>query len=109
MVYSPPPPAMTEFGEIFDYQSAMNTIRKADESFAGMSAETRSRFDNNPARYVDFCTKRDAKGILVNLKEMREMGLALPEPIPEVEKVLHVHVKGGKLDSDSEDVPPKKK
>lgn len=103
----PPPPAIEEFGEIFDYQGALNTVRKADESFAAMSAETRARFDNSPARFVQFCTELDKKGSLKNLTEMREMGLALPEKIPEPERVLTVKVAGGKLDS--EDVPPVKK
>lgn len=103
-----PPPAMEEFGEIFDYQTAMNTIRKADESFAAMSAETRARFDNNAARFVKFCTDLDDKGALKNLKELREMGLAVPEAVPGPEKVLTVKVAGGRLDPDSGDVPPKK-
>lgn len=101
------PPAIEEFAEIFDYQTALNTVRRADESFAAMSAETRARFDNNPARFVQFCTELDKNGKTKNIVEMREMGLALPEKAPEIEKVLNVKVTGGKLDP--EDVPQGKK
>lgn len=76
------PPLDMEFAEIFDYQSAMNVLRAAQESFAELSADTRARFNNDPARYVDFCTHRDDDGNLTNIAEMRKMGLAIPEPDP---------------------------
>lgn len=85
------PPALTEFSEVFDFQSSMNVIRRAQESFSAMSAETRAEFNNDPARYVRFCSDRDSKGNLKNLVRMREMGLAVPEkevpPIPPPMKV----------------------
>lgn len=68
------PPPITEFMDVFDYQSALNLIRAADESFASMDAEVRNRFNNNPAAFVDFC------GDPANLPELRKMGLAVPEP-----------------------------
>lgn len=69
------PPALEEFTDIFDFQSAMNLINQADRSFKAMSAETRSRFNNDPARFVAFCS--DEK----NLDEMRKMGLAVPKVV----------------------------
>lgn len=76
------PPALTEFAEAFDFQSAMNVIRRATESFSAMSAETRAEFNNDPARFVSFCSSKDGKGKLKNLERMREMGLAVPEKAP---------------------------
>lgn len=76
------PPAIREFQDAFDFQSSMNVIRRAQESFSAMSAETRAEFNNDPARYVNFCTAKDSKGKLKNLVRMREMGLAVPEPVP---------------------------
>lgn len=72
------PPALEEFADIFDFQSAMNLINQADRSFKAMSAETRSRFNNDPARFVAFCS--DEK----NLDEMRKMGLAVPKAVEPV-------------------------
>lgn len=76
------PPPLTEFADVFDFQSSMNLIRRAQESFAGMSAITRKRFNNDPADFVNFCDERDDKGELVNLEEMRKMGLAVPKKVP---------------------------
>lgn len=94
------PPPLTEFAETFDFQSSMNVIRRAQESFSSMSAETRAEFNNDPARFVRFCSDKDKKGGLKNLERMREMGLAVPEkmadPIPpplKVEVVNPVPVK----------------
>ena len=69
------PPTFRNFEGIFDYQSAMNAIRQAEESFAEMPAEVRKRFHNNPQEFVEFCS--DEK----NLEEMRKLGLAKPAPV----------------------------
>lgn len=68
------PPTYDDFGAVFDFQSAANVIRAAQESFNQLDAEVRARFNNDPGRYVDFCQNPD------NIPEMRKMGLALPEP-----------------------------
>lgn len=71
----PRPPLEGDFSvEAFDFQSSMNLIRSAQESFDAMSAVTRERFANDPARFVSFCSDPE------NLPEMRKMGLAIPEP-----------------------------
>lgn len=68
------PPTYQNFEGIFDYQSAMNAIRQAEESFASLPADVRKRFQNSPQMFVEFCS--DGK----NLEEMRKMGLANPAP-----------------------------
>lgn len=75
------PPALEEFGEIFDFRSAMDTINAANRAFMTLDAETRARFLNDPQRYVEFCSARDDKGELVNYDEMLKMGLANPKPV----------------------------
>lgn len=60
----------------FDYQSAQNLIVAARESFQALPAKVRSEFENDPARFVKFCS--DEK----NLDRMRDMGLAVPKVIP---------------------------
>lgn len=69
-------PTYGDFEGIFDYQSAMNAIRAADESFMEMPADVRARFANDPAQFVDFCSNPD------NIEELRKMGLALPVKVP---------------------------
>lgn len=69
------PPLEGDFADsVTDFQSAMDMLRAAQESFDAMSSETRARFANDPARFVAFCSDP------ANLPEMRKMGLAIPEP-----------------------------
>ena len=68
-------PQYADFEGVFDFQTAMNAIRQAEESFMAMPAAVRSRFSNDPARFVEFCS--DAS----NLEEARKLGLALPSPV----------------------------
>ena len=37
-----------------DYQKALNIVIEADEMFADMPASLRSRFDNDPVKFLDF-------------------------------------------------------
>lgn len=66
------PPLMDDFVDIFDYQTALNAIRRADELFMQVPADLRARFSNDPQAFIEFCS--DSK----NLDEMRKLGLALP-------------------------------
>lgn len=56
---------------VFDFQSAMNTIVNAQRAFSALPSNIRSRFANDPARYIAFCENPD------NLDEMRKLGLAV--------------------------------
>lgn len=69
---------------VVDYQSAMNMINEARDQFMSLPATLRSRFDNNPAQFVDFVSNPD------NFDEIVRLGLAVvrvPEPEPEPLKV----------------------
>lgn len=67
-------PSYGDFEGIDDYQTALEAIRAADASFSAMPAEVRSRFENDPAKFVEFCSSSE------NLEEMRKLGLAVPAP-----------------------------
>lgn len=67
-------PVYADFDEVFDFQSAQNAIREAHNSFMAMPADVRMRFNNDPQRFVEFCSDAD------NLEEMRKLGLANPAP-----------------------------
>lgn len=69
------PPVYEEFSEIFDFQSAMNAIKAAQDSFIALPANIRARFENDPAKfvgYVDYCINNG------DIDPLREMGLAIP-------------------------------
>lgn len=68
-------PTYGDFTQTIDYHTAMNAIRAADESFYAMPANIRARFDNNPAKFVDFCSDE------ANRAEAEKMGLAVPKAV----------------------------
>lgn len=78
-------PQYADFEEAFDFKTAMNVIRAAEEAFALMPSDVRDRFANDPARFVDFVND-DA-----NYDEAVKMGLAVKrpvsDPIPDLEPV----------------------
>lgn len=57
-----------------DFQTAMNTVLVAQQSFATLPAKVRSRFGNDPAEFLAFMSNAD------NLAEARELGLVNPAP-----------------------------
>lgn len=71
-------PEPNEFIDTFDFQSSMNIIRKAQEQFMSLPADVRSRFDNDPQKFMQFFNNPR------NQEEAIEMGLAqrIPEPTP---------------------------
>lgn len=68
-------PTFRDFEGIFDYRSALDAVREADRMFMEVPADIRGRFQNDPQRFVEFCS--DPK----NLDELRKMGLAPPAPV----------------------------
>lgn len=78
-------PIADDFCDVFDFSSAMQGIRTAQESFEQLGSDVRERFRNDPELFVKFCLE-EKDGKLVNIDEMRKFGLALPakpETVPE--------------------------
>lgn len=66
-------PVYGDFEGISDYQSALNAVIAADDAFMAMPADVRSRFNNDPAAFVEFCS--DDK----NREEAEKLGLVIPK------------------------------
>lgn len=62
-------PTFGDFVGINDYQSALHAISEADKAFMEMPADVRSRFDNDPQKFVAFCSDE------ANASEMASLGL----------------------------------
>lgn len=58
-----------DFTKVPDYQSALNIVIAGRETFAALPANIRSRFDNDPSKFVDFCSDES------NRDELRSLGL----------------------------------
>lgn len=70
-------PQYGDFVGLDDYHSAMNAVADANESFDALPADLRSRFNNDPAVFVEFCLDER------NRDEMTKLGLLKPvEPAP---------------------------
>lgn len=64
-------PEFGDFTGVYDYQTALNAVMAAEESFDQLPARVRERFANDPAAFVDFCLDE------ANRDEMRQLGLLL--------------------------------
>jgi phage internal scaffolding protein len=73
--YLPEPASMPQYVDyegVFDFQSAMNVVRQADENFMRMDAKVRARFHNSPQEFLEFFANPD------NSDEAVRLGLAVP-------------------------------
>jgi phage internal scaffolding protein len=64
-------PQYVDYEGVFDFQSAMNVVRAADENFMRMDAKIRSRFHNSPQEFLEFFADP------VNQDEAIRLGLAV--------------------------------
>lgn len=62
-----------DLSEIKDYQSMLNTVLAAQETFEALPANVRARFENNPAKLIEFV--QDTK----NLDEGIKLGIFEPK------------------------------
>ena len=67
-------PQYVDYEGVFDFQSAMNVVRQADENFMRMDAKVRSRFHNSPQEFLEFFADP------ANSEEAVRLGLAVPTP-----------------------------
>ena len=70
-------PQYIDYEGVFDFQSAMNTIRQADENFMRMDAKIRARFNNSPQEFLEFFANPE------NVDEAIRLGLAIPPAVSE--------------------------
>ena len=67
-------PQYVDYEGVFDFQSAMNVVRAADENFMRLDAKVRARFNNSPQEFLEFFANPD------NTEEAVRLGLAIPKP-----------------------------
>lgn len=71
-------PQYGDFSGVTDYQSALNAVMAAQDSFLALPAKLRARFDNDPALFVEFASDE------ANKDEMKALGLLREETAPAV-------------------------
>lgn len=80
-----------DFSSVPDYQKALDVVMQAEEQFANLDAKVRSRFDNDPEKFLAFAT--DPK----NGQEMVDLGLATVRPEKDVERLERAIRESGKV------------
>lgn len=60
-----------DFSNLNDYQTNLDKIRKAHESFDSLPSEVRSKFNNDPGLLIEFLSdsKNDSEAIKLGLKQ----------------------------------------
>jgi len=66
-------PQYGDFSGITDYQSALNAVMAAQDSFLQLPAKVRAKFGNDPAVFVEFASDE------ANKDEMKALGLLSQE------------------------------
>ena len=66
-------PQYGDFSGVTDYQSALNAVMAAQDSFLQLPAKVRAKFDNDPALFVDWASDE------ANKDEMKALGLLREE------------------------------
>lgn len=66
-------PQYGDFTGVTDYHSALNAVIAAQDSFAQLPADIRTRFGNDAAAFVDFCMNEE------NRAEAEKLGLVVPQ------------------------------
>jgi len=73
-------PQYVDYEGVFDFQTAMNVVRAADENFMRLDAKVRSRFNNSPQEFLEFFSNPD------NSDEAVRLGLALPKAVVDLQR-----------------------
>ena len=64
-------PVYGDFSSVPSYHEGLNIVKVADEQFGVLNSGLRKRFDNDPAKFLNFVNNPD------NLDEMYKLGLAI--------------------------------
>lgn len=70
-------PLFGDFTTANDFQTIQNKLAKANSDFMSLPAEYRKRFDNDPAKLIEFINNPE------NAEECFQMGL-IEKPVPEI-------------------------
>jgi len=68
------PPQYTDYEQVFDYHTAMNTILEAEKTFSSLPWDVRKRFDHNPNQLLEFISNES------NRKEAVALGFIFETP-----------------------------
>jgi len=71
-------PIYGDFSDVKEYQEGLNIVLRAESQFNSLPAHVRSKFENDPAKFLEFATDPSNKA------EMVSLGLAKHSSVPPV-------------------------
>lgn len=71
---NPRQPVFADVTGALPFQEALGVVQAAQSSFAQLPAAVRSRFQNDPGRFIEFCADP------ANMDELGKLGLLRPQP-----------------------------
>lgn len=75
-------PTYGDFTGISDYRSAVEAIHQATLSFMDLPAKVRSRFENDPQKFLEFCSDPKNRDEAVSLGLIMSAPASAPDPDP---------------------------
>lgn len=78
----PIPPSYGDFDGVSDYRTALHVMQEARDSFEMLPAKLRNRFENDPAKFLDFVYDPQTTRV-----QLEELGMVLPAVEPAPQKV----------------------
>lgn len=69
-------PIYGDFSDVKDYQEGLNVVLRAEAQFNALPAHVRNKFQNDPAKFLEFANNPE------NGREMVELGLAKVISVP---------------------------
>lgn len=79
-------PVYGDFTLVKDFQSAMEAVRAAQESFETLPAKVRARFSHNPQEFLEFCSDESNRAEAEALGLLRVLTPDAPVSAPEAPK-----------------------
>ena len=80
---APLSPRYGDFTGISDYHSALNQVIAAEDEFMALPAQIRSRFDNDPAKLIDFLDNQENKDEAIKLGLVNNVELPQAVEVPQ--------------------------
>lgn len=78
------PGAYGDFTGVEDFRSALDRVREAQDNFAALPAALRKKFDNDPARFIEYVHSSD------NVEEAVELGILSESALPKLDATAPV-------------------
>jgi phage internal scaffolding protein len=76
-------PQYGDFTDATDYHTSLNAVRAADAAFMELPAHIRTRFNNDPGAFVDFCSDENNRAEAEKFGLVPATQVAVTNPAPE--------------------------